>query len=813
MDNYFIYPLLCTPISFNMSKNRVTANNSNQNSADRVNSGKNLVIVESPAKAKTIEKYLGKEYTVISSYGHIRDLATKKGKGGLGIDVANGFKPFYEVPADKNKVVEKLKSEANKASMVWLASDEDREGEAIAWHLFDTLGLSEDKTKRIAFHEITKNAILQAIENPRSIDMDLVNAQQARRVLDRLVGFELSPVLWKKIRTGLSAGRVQSVALKLVVDRENEIKNFESSCYYKVFGIFNPEGNDAHLKANLDKKFETIEEVEQFLSLCQISNFTISKIETKGGTKSPAAPFTTSSLQQEAARKLNLSVKQTMSIAQKLYEEGLITYMRTDSTNLSGLAIATAKEKINELFGEEYSKVRQYKTKTKGAQEAHEAIRPTDLKVENIKGTPQEQRLYNLIWKRTIASQMADAKTEKTEIGISSDKFSELFDIHTERVLFDGFLKLYFESKDEDSAEEGELLNLPPLNIGQRMYRESITAQQKYTAAPPRYTEGSLVKRMEELEIGRPSTYSPTINTLFDRNYVIKRSKDGSVREIVEINLVGEEISHKTITEHYGKEKNKLFPEDIGIMVTNYLVENFDSIVNYDFTAKMEENLDIVAEGKMEWDKLIADFYAPFHQTIIDADKNSKLCKFERQIGVDPETGKVVIAKMGPYGAFVQIGENEDKGKRSASLKKDQTINDITLEEALKLFDLPRILGEFENLEIQANIGRFGPYLKHGSAFIAIKNLADPYSVTLDEAIEIIKNNRLKVTSSTIKEFPDNDITVLNGKFGPYIKHSGNNYKIPKGTDASTLELDDCLRIINDDSNLSKNSKRKKNSK
>ena len=754
--------------------------------------GENLVIVESPAKAKTIEKFLGKDFTVKSSFGHTRDLAKKN----LGIDTENGFTPEYIVSEEKQKVVSSLKESASKAKMVWLASDEDREGEAIAWHLAETLGLDPAKTKRIVFHEITKDAILNAIENPRDIDTNLVHAQQARRVLDRLVGFELSPILWKKVKPQLSAGRVQSAALRLIVDREREILGFASHPYFKVEAIFHPSGAPAavKLKSSLEKKFASEADAREFLENCAGAQFHIESIEKKDVVRTPAPPFTTSSLQQEASRKYGFSVSQTMSIAQRLYESGLITYMRTDSTNLSKLALNTAKKSIEALYGAEYSKTRQYKTKSKGAQEAHEAIRPTYLDRTSIEGTAQEKKLYDLIWKRTIASQMADARLEKTDIGIASDRSEEKFAAQGSQVIFDGFLKVYMESHDdEQSSEEADLL--PALAMGQNMEQVEITATEKYTAKPLRYTEASLVKKMEELGIGRPSTYAPTITTLTQRGYVTKDNRKGEEKEVITLKLKKGEISRGVKSEVIGSEKGKLCPEDIGIIVTDFLDEHFPSIIDYGFTAKVEENFDKIAAGKLVWNKPIKEFYTPFHEGVEKTLHDAMPKNAERVIGTDPATGKSVVARMGRFGPLVQIGDADDKEKKFASLPKGKLIESLTLEEALNLFKLPRTLGEWEGKEITCSSGRFGPYIKVGSSFISIGK-KDPYTFDLESAIELIKEHQEKQAKQHIKEFPENDIAILNGRFGPYIKHAGNNYKIPKGTNAEEITLEQCQNII-----------------
>ena len=754
--------------------------------------GKNLVIVESPAKAGTIQKFLGENFIVKSSFGHIRDLNDSE----LSIDVNKGFKPEYVIPADKKKVVADLKKAAKEAETVWLASDEDREGEAISWHLFETLGLKEENTKRIVFHEITKSAILNAIENPRHIDMNLVNAQQARRVLDRLVGFELSPVLWRKIQPKLSAGRVQSVALRLVVDKEREILNFRNEQYYKVDAIFHPEGTPEKtlVKATLDRRFPDMESAHAFLEKCIGAEFAISDIEKKEGTRTPAAPFTTSTLQQEAARKLRLSVSQTMSIAQKLYEHGLITYMRTDSTNLSSLAINTAKQFICNNFGEEYSRVRQYRTKAKGAQEAHEAIRPTYIENTSIEGTPQEKKLYELIWKRTVASQMADARIMKTDIKVSSDKGEEKFNVQASQVLFDGFLKLYMESTDEPSQDD-EMTILPEMNIGDRMYDKEITAECKFTAAPARYSEATLVKKLEELGIGRPSTYAPTISTLTKgRGYITKGDKTGEKHSVTNLSLKNGVIKTSSKTETVGAEKGRLLPQDIGMIVTDYLVKNFETILDYGFTANVEKDFDQIADGEMKWNSVIEDSYYPFHTKVQDTLSSREYNNVSRELGVDPSDGQPLVARFGQYGPYVQKGEGDSK--QYASLGAGQLIESITLEEALKLFELPRTVGTHEGIDIVCTKGRFGPYIKYGDRNISLPRGTDPLKVDLDTCVRLIEESANKKSGGVLAEYSESDIQVINGAYGPYIKHAGNNYKIPKGIDAATLTEDKCKEII-----------------
>ena len=752
---------------------------------------RNLVIVESPGKIDKIKKALGDDYIVKASIGHIRDLD----ESGLSIDIANGFKPEYVVPADKKKVVAELKKAANAAESVWLASDADREGEAISWHLFETLGLKKENTKRIVFQEITKPAILAAIENPREIDMNLVNAQQARRVLDRLVGFELSPVLWRKIQPKLSAGRVQSVALRLIVDREREILAFNNEAYYKVEAIFHPEGtaDGTVVKATLDTRFPDLESAQAFLEKCIGATFSICSIDKKEGNRFPAAPFTTSTLQQEAARKLRFSVSQTMSIAQKLYEQGLITYMRTDSTNLSGLAINSAKKFICENFGEEYSKVRQYKPKSKGAQEAHEAIRPTYIENTSIEGTPQEKKLYDLIWKRTVASQMADARVLRTDIKVASDKAEEKFNVQATQVLFDGFLKLYIESTD-DPQQDDDAVILPEMHIGDLMFENGITAECKYTSAPSRYTDASLIKKLEELEIGRPSTYAPTITTLTKaRGYVVKGDKSGEKHTVTNLALKNGKIKSSSKTETVGAEKNRLLPQDIGMIVTDFLVKNFPQILDYKFTANVEEDFDKIADGELIWNSVISEFYGPFHNTVDETMSNKEYSNVSRELGVAPD-GQVLVARFGQYGPYVQKGDGDNK--QYASLGAGQLIESITLEEALKLFELPRKVGQHNGIDIICTKGRFGPYIKYGDKNVSLPRGTDPLKVDLDTCVKLIEDSLNKAVAGPIAEYKDSDIQVLNGSYGPYIKHAGNNYKIPKGTDPATLTEEKCKEII-----------------
>ena len=759
----------------------------------------NLVIVESPAKAKTIEKFLGKGYVVKSSFGHIRDLSKKE----LGIDIQNDFTPHYEISPDKKKTVAELEKLAKEAGTIWLASDEDREGEAIAWHLSQVLGLKDDKTKRIVFHEITKNAILHAIENPRTIDLNLVNAQQARRILDRLVGFELSPVLWKKIKPSLSAGRVQSVAVRLIVEREREIMDFKAAAYYRVladFTVTDADGKKSAFRAELSKRYATEQEALALLEKCKTAVFTVRNVERKPSKKSPAAPFTTSTLQQEAGRKLGMSVSQTMSVAQRLYEAGYITYMRTDSVNLSGQAIAAAKAEIVKLFGEKYSEVRNYKTKTKGAQEAHEAIRPSYMDKTVIDAAPAEKRLYDLIWKRTIASQMAAAQTERTVVDIEISNAEERFVATGETVLFDGFLKLYSEST-EDEAQEGEEALLPPLKQGDRPEAKSVTALQRFTQSPPRYSEASLVKRLEELGIGRPSTYAPTISTIITRGYVVKENREGGKRGYVQLKLEKGEIVRKELSEHVGKEKNKLSPTDIGMLVTDYLDQQFTDVMDYNFTAMVEKEFDEIAEGDKSWVDMIRKFYEKFHSTVDRALESQPVRSSQPHLlGTDPKSGKPVYVKIGRFGPVAQIGDADDAEKpRFASLRKGQLIASITLEEALDLFTLPRTVGEFEEKEVVIGIGRFGPYVRHDGKFVSLGKTDDPYTIDLDRAVSLIRDKREKDAKAKepIRTYPEDDgLQVLNGRYGPYIAWQGKNYRIPKGYVPAELTLEQCREII-----------------
>ena len=750
----------------------------------------NLVIVESPAKAGTIQKFLGDSFVVKPSFGHIRDLHERD----LSIDIEKNFTPRYEVPADKKKVVSELKKLASAAKTVWLASDEDREGEAISWHLYETLGLKKDNTRRIVFHEITKNAILHAIETPRDIDMNLVDAQQARRVLDRLVGFELSPVLWRKVQPKLSAGRVQSVALRLIVDREREILSFKRSSFYRIEALFHPENfpAGAYLKAVLDKKFADRDSAEAFLRSCSGARFSVLSVDKKEGTRVPAAPFTTSTLQQEASRKLHLSVSTTMSVAQKLYESGLITYMRTDSTNLSTLALAASRDFVTAEYGAEYSKTRNYKTRTAGAQEAHEAIRPTYIDRTAISGTPQEQRLYELIWRRTVASQMADAKVLRTDIRIGAEGIEGQFVAQSSEVLFDGFLRLYSEGRDDETQDEEEAI-LPGIASGMKLDWEQMKAECRFTAAPPRYSEATLVKKLEELGIGRPSTYAPTITTLTKaRGYVVKGDKSGSVEKVTDLLLSKDGIKTEQRYETVGAEKSKLLPQDIGIIVTDFLVKNFSDILSYDFTANVEKEFDSIAEGQLSWNKVIADFYSPFHKTVEDSLSNREYSHVSRELGVDPSDGQPVVAKFGQYGPYVQKGEGENR--KFANLDPGQIIESLTLEDALKLFSLPRTVGEHEGIPVVCTSGRFGPYIKYGDRNVSLPRKSNPLTITLAECVEIIEAAGTAKTREVLAEF--GDIQVINGNYGPYIKYDGGNYKIPAGKDAKALTEQDCREII-----------------
>lgn len=767
---------------------------------------KNLVIVESPAKAKTIEKFLGKDFIVKSSFGHIRDLSKKDS----GVDIKNGFKPNYEIDTDKIDVIKELRRISKSAETIWLASDEDREGEAIAWHLYEALELQDSNTKRIVFNEITESAIKRAINNPRKIDKNLVDAQQARRVLDRLVGFELSPVLWKKVKGGLSAGRVQSVAVRLIVDRENEIKSFVPEEYFKVSGVFKTQKNQT-LKTELSTKFENEKLASEFLNLAKSAKFYVDLVDTKPGKKSPSAPFTTSTLQQEASRKLNFSVSRTMVVAQKLYEGGHITYMRTDSVNLSETAIEMAKEVISSTYGANYSQPRQFTTKSKGAQEAHEAIRPAYMHKVSPDGlSNDEKRLYDLIRKRTIASQMSDAIVERTTIKIKGSNFDPHFVAKGEVIKFDGFLAVYFESKDDEEDDEIEGL-LPSVAIGEELQRDLIDAVQKYTHHLPRYTEASLVKKLEELGIGRPSTYAPTLSNIQQREYVVKETREGSKREYCILKLVQQNISRTSEIENHGAEKDKIFPTDIGSVVCNFLTENFDDILDYNFTANIEREFDEIAHGERPWGEMLGNFYSPFHDKVEETTKNAERASGERILGVDPVSGKNVVARIGRYGSIVQIGDANDEEKpKFAGIPKENSIEKITLDEALKLFDLPKEIGLYENEVMTVAIGRFGPYIKHNSAFYSIPKAENPLSISVERAIEIIEEKRLKEKNKFIRVYDSEpNIQVLNGPYGAYITDGEYNYKIPKGTEPTTLSLEDCKKIIADNEGKAKRPVRK----
>src|SRR5690554_1427827 len=773
---------------------------------------KNLVIVESPAKAKTIEKFLGSDFKVMSSYGHIRDLKKKD----FSIDLENNFEPIYEIPADKKKVVSELKAAAQRAETVWLASDEDREGEAISWHLYDVLDLKNKDTKRIVFHEITKPAIQEAVKNPREINRNLVDAQQARRVLDRIVGFELSPVLWRKIKPALSAGRVQSVAVRLIVEREREIQNFQSEAAYRVVAIFTKEenGQQYEVKAEYNKRLKTKEEALALLEKLKTSVFSVEDISIKPARKSPAPPFTTSTLQQEASRKLGFSVAQTMMVAQRLYESGRITYMRTDSVNLSSLAINTAKAEILDQYGENYLKIRKYTTKSKGAQEAHEAIRPTYINKHEAGDTAQEKRLYDLIWKRTIASQMADAELEKTVATIDISNADGKFIATGEVIKFDGFLRVYLEGTDEENGENEEGL-LPPMKVNEQLSMRETTATERFTQRPPRYTEASLVRKMEELGIGRPSTYAPTISTIQNREYVEKKTVEGVERVYNILTLKNGKIKDTDKKETVGTDKNKLVPTDIGIVVNDFLVEYFPKIVDYHFTANVEKDFDTIAEGKQQWNSAIKDFYKEFHPIVEETMEMRMEHKAgERVLGTDPKSGRQVSVKIGRYGPLVQVGTPDEEEKPLfASLQKTQSIETITLEEALKLFELPRELGEFREKEVVVGVGRFGPYIRHNNKFVSLPKDVDPLEIQLDEAVELIKEKEKKDKEKIIKVFEEElDMQVLNGRYGPYIKHQKSNYKIPKNTDPKELTLEDCKKIIEDSTadSKTKGSKTKK---
>ena len=761
---------------------------------------KNLLIVESPGKVKTIQKYLGNDYTVKASIGHIRDLGQK----GMGVDIQHGFKPEYEVPADKKKIVAELKKLAAEADMVWLASDEDREGEAISWHLCEVLGLDKQKTNRIVFHEITKPAILEAIEHPRHLDMNLVNAQQARRVLDRIVGFKLSPVLWRKVKPALSAGRVQSVAVRLIVEREREIQQFTTEPYYNVSAIFaitNQDGSATEVKAQLANRFKTEAEIMAFLEKCKEASYTVDSITKKPVKRTPAPPFTTSTLQQEAARKLGFTVSQTMMVAQHLYENGRITYMRTDSVNLSKLCLGASKEEITRLYGAEYSKPRQYHTNAKGAQEAHEAIRPTYMDQTEIEGTQQEKRLYELIWKRTIASQMADAQIEKTTANITISSTSEQFVAQGEIVKFDGFIKVYRESSDDEEQQEEYGHILPPLHKGQELTRREISATERFSAGPQRYTEASLVHKMEELGIGRPSTYAPTISTIQQRDYVQKGDKKGEERLYSIFTLKGKQITQKNRKEIVGSEKGKLIPTDIGIVVNDFLMDNFKEIMDYNFTAKVEQDFDKIAEGDEKWTDMMHNFYKSFEPSVEETMNSRQQHKAgERQLGIDPKSKRPVYVKIGRFGPVVQIGSAEDKEKPLfAQLPKEQSMETITLEEAMELFKLPRELGDYEHKPVTIGAGRFGPYVLHDRKYTSLPKDTDPMTITLEEAIALIEEKRQQDTQKHLKIFlEDEKLEILNGRYGPYLSYDGKNYRLPKNLHekAKQLTYDECMKII-----------------
>ena len=753
---------------------------------------KNLVIVESPAKAKTIEGYLGKDFTVKSSFGHVRDLAKK----GLAIEIENAFNPLYEVTADKKQVVSELKKLAKEADVVWLATDEDREGEAISWHLYETLGLSKKDTRRITFNEITKPAIIRAIENPRTINKELVDAQQARRVLDRIVGFELSPVLWKKVRPSLSAGRVQSVAVRLIVEREKEIDKHNSVSSYRVVAVFQSEKGT--FKAELSQNPMKLEDAANLLEACKKSSFFVEDVQQKPAQKSPAAPFTTSTLQQEASLKLGFSVTKTMSVAQRLYESGKITYMRTDSVNLSETALNGARSAISSLFGSNYAQTRKFATKSAGAQEAHEAIRPTDFTVTEIDGDRDEVRLYDLIWKRSIASQMADAKLERTTIKVGGLQADSYFSAKGEVIRFDGFLKVYIESNLEDLDEESDSELLPAVTSGDTLTLQSTTATERFSRPPSRYVEASLVKKLEELGIGRPSTYAPTISTIQKRGYVEKVEREGFERKYKVLTLKKGEIEQQVKSETTGKEKNKLSPTDIGIVVTEFLMQNFEQIMDYHFTASVESQFDEIANGKMEWTQMMQDFYSPFHKEVEDTIENTDRATGERELGIDPISGKKVIVRIGRFGPMVQIGDEKEDGEKArfASLQKTQSIGSITLEEAMELFKLPRHLGEHEGQAVKANSGKFGPYIQVGKTFVSIPKGEDPLSITFDRAIELFIGKQQEEATKIIKSFADReDVQLLNGRYGAYLKIGKDNFKLPKNVVPEDLSLEECLQI------------------
>ena len=763
---------------------------------------KNLVIVESPAKAKTIEGFLGKDFVVKSSFGHVRDLNKTK----ISVDVDNDFTPEYEISPDKKKVIADLKKVAKTADCVWLASDEDREGEAISWHLVEALNLNKKKTKRIVFHEITKTAIKKAIENPRGIDENLVSAQQARRVLDRLVGYELSPLLWKKVKPSLSAGRVQSVAVRLIVEKEEEIKNFKSVSSFRIVAEFKTADNKNTLvfKAEYPIRFSEFTDAKDFLENQIGADFQVVSIQKKPAKKSPAPPFITSTLQQEASRKLGFSVGNTMRVAQQLYESGKITYMRTDSVNLSKLALSMAKEKISGLYGDEYVKIRSFKNKVKGAQEAHEAIRPTDLNNQEINGTSEQVRLYSLIWKRTIASQMSEAKLEKTTVSISTSGANDNFKADGEVIKFDGFLKVYLEGTDEENGEKQGML--PEMNEGDQLFLHEMRARQRFTKHSPRFTEASLVKKLEELGIGRPSTYAPTISTIQRREYIIKESRPTEKNDVKLMTLKSGKITEETLQDNISSESTKLFPTDIGILVTRFLVKYFDKIMDYNFTASVEKEFDEIADGHKKWNQMIKDFYGPFHQKIVDTQENAGKFSGQRLLGIDPESGKNVYVKIGRFGPIAQIGDTESEEKpKFAGLRKTQSVETLTLEEALRLFDFPRALGNFEEKEVTVAIGRFGPYVKHDNKFVSIKQEDNPATITLARSIELIEAKRKADLEKIIRSYKeDEDVQVLKGRWGAFLKIKKQNYKLPKGTEAETLTLEDCYKIAKDPKNASK---------
>jgi DNA topoisomerase-1 len=751
---------------------------------------KHLVIVESPAKAKTIEGFLGKDFTVKSSFGHIRDLPSKK----LSVDVENNYAPDYVIPKDKESVVKELIKLSKSADLVWLASDEDREGEAISWHLKEALGLKEEKTRRIVFHEITKSAILNAVENPRTINTDLVNAQQARRILDRLVGYELSPVLWKKVKPNLSAGRVQSVSVRIIVERERQIESFQPNSAFRVLAYFNVGGME--VRAELSKRFDTIEETRAFIAGCENASFSVADLQKKPAKRTPAAPFTTSTLQQEASRKLGFGVTRTMRVAQDLYEQGSITYMRTDSVNLSDLALNAAKDEIVKLYGAEYAKTRKYSSKSKGAQEAHEAIRPTYMEKKEVKGDAAQQRLYDMIWKRTIASQMEDAKLERTTVNVSVSSSDIGFVVQGEVIVFEGFLKAYLEGTDDETEDTKGML--PNMTIGQDLDAAKVEGIERFSLPPARYTEASLVKKLEELGIGRPSTYAPTINTIINRNYVVKEGKEGVERDYGYILLDSNGIKEEVKTEITGAEKVKLFPTDIGKVVTDFLVENFTEILDYNFTAQVEKEFDEIADGQKEWTSMIDAFYKPFHKTTVHTAENAKKATGERLLGVDPKSGRNVYARLGRFGPMVQIGEAENEEKpKFASIPAGKRMEEVILEEALELFKLPREVGEFEGEKLTIGIGKYGPYVRHGKSYVSIGEL-DPMTITKEESITLIEDKREELKKMMISEFEDGEdvVQVKNGRYGPYIAVGKKNYRIPKGTEPESLTLADCKELI-----------------